>query len=185
MPIPVTLLVVLLAIPLAVRALSAVAVTPGAMRNVYQQQYQMARFFRDAYPGEAIALNDIGAVSWFAPSRIVDVMGLASPDVALLKRQRRFDRDAIDRLVRQHGVRAIAMYERVFAPIFPSDWRLVGEWKIAGNVAVSEDTVGFFAASEIDAQHLRRALASFTPNLPAGVQCHVFEPGETARQFRP
>ena len=59
-PVPVTLLVVLLAIPLAVRALSALAVTPGAMRNVYQQQYQMARFFRGAYAGETIALNDIG-----------------------------------------------------------------------------------------------------------------------------
>jgi len=184
-PVPVTLLVVLLAIPLAVRALSALAVTPGAMRNVYQQQYQMARFFRGAYPGETIALNDIGAVSWFAPSRIVDVMGLASPDVALLKRQRRFDREAIDGLVRAHGVRAIAMYEGVFAPILPHEWRLVGEWKIAGNVAVSEDTVGFFAASETDAQHLRRALTSFTPSLPAGVQCRVFEPGETVGRFRP
>ena len=83
-----TALVILLAIPLAIRALSALAVTPGAMRNVYQQQYQMALFFRDAYPMDTIALNDIGAVSWVAPSPIVDVMGLASSQIADLKRHR-------------------------------------------------------------------------------------------------
>ena len=43
--------------------------TPGAMRNVYEQQYQMARFFRVAYPGDTIALNDIGAVAWLSSSR--------------------------------------------------------------------------------------------------------------------
>ena len=43
-------LVALLLLPLATRSLSALAVTPGAMRNVYEQQYQMARFFSERLP---------------------------------------------------------------------------------------------------------------------------------------
>ncbi len=168
-----TALVVLLAMPLAVRALSALAVTSGAMRNVYEQQYQMALFFRDAYPRDAIALNDIGAVSWLAPSPIVDVMGLATSEVADLKRRRQFNRDTLAALIVRRDVKAIAMYERVFAPVIPHSWQLVGEWQITRNVGVSEDTVGFFAPTAADAARLRLALATFRTRLPAGVQSRL------------
>jgi hypothetical protein len=163
-------LVILLAAPLAVRALTALAVTPGAMRNVYQQQYQMALFFRDAYPRDAIALNDIGAVSWLAPSRIVDVMGLATPEIADLKRHGQFNRETLAAVIASKDVRAIAMYEQVFAPVIPRSWQLVAEWQIPENVGVSEDTVGFFAPTSADATRLRLALDAFRPRLPPAVQ---------------
>ncbi len=165
-----TALVILLAIPLAIRALSALAVTPGAMRNVYQQQYQMALFFRDAYPIDTIALNDIGAVSWVAPSPIVDVMGLASSQIADLKRHRRFNRETLAAVMLRNNVKAIAMYEKVFAPVIPRSWQLVAEWRIPQNVGVSEDTVGFYAPTAADATRLRQALDTFRPRLPLAVE---------------
>jgi hypothetical protein len=177
-----TALLILLAIPLAVRALSALAVTSGAMRNVYEQQYQMALFFRDAYPRDAIALNDIGAVSWLAPSPIVDVMGLATSEVADLKRRRQFNRDTLAALVLRHNVKAVAMYERVFAPVIPHSWQLVGEWRIPQNVGVSEDTVGFFAPTPADAARLRLALEGFKTRLPAAVQYRRLETASGLRE---
>ncbi len=165
-----TALVILLALPLAIRALSALAVTPGAMRNVYQQQYQMALFFRDAYPMDTIALNDIGAVSWVAPSPIVDVMGLASSQIADLKRHRRFNRETLAAVMLRSNVKAIAMYEKVFAPVIPRSWQLVAEWRIPENVGVSEDTVGFYAPTAADAARLRQALDTFRPRLPLAVE---------------
>lgn len=164
-----TLVLVLLALPVAARALSALAVTPGAMRNVFEQQYQMGLFFRDAYPADTIALNDIGAVGWLSPSPIVDVYGLATQEVATLKRRGEWDSIALESLVERRGVKAVAMYEKVFAPIIPRTWTLVGEWQIQDNVGVSEDTVGFFAPTPADEARLRAALEAYAPRLPKSV----------------
>jgi hypothetical protein len=167
---PGTALVVLLSLPIAVRALSALATTPGATRNVYEQQYQMGMFFRDAYPAEPIAVNDIGAVGWLSSSPILDIVGLATNDVADLKRHGRLDADALRGLVAAHDARVVAMYKKVFDPIIPRQWTLVGEWTIHRNVAVSEDTVGFYAPRPEDAPRLRTALDEFARRLPPGVR---------------
>jgi len=165
-----TTLVALLALPLATRALSALAVTPGAMRNVFEQQYQMGRFFSAAYPDDTIAVNDIGAVAWLSSSKIVDVYGLATQEVANLKRQRQWDRASLEAIAVRRQVRAVAMYQRVFEPIIPRSWTLVGEWTIANNVGVSEDTVGFYAPAPGDVKRLRDALDAFAPTLPGTVK---------------
>jgi hypothetical protein len=167
---PGTALAVLLSLPIAVRMLSALATTPGAMRNVFEQQYQMAMFFRDAYPAEPIAVNDIGAVGWFSSSPILDIYGLATNDVADLKRKGKLDAEALRALVAGHDAKVVAMYEKVFDPIIPREWTLVGEWTIQGNVAVSENTVGFYAPTPADAERLRTALDRFAPRLPPDVR---------------
>jgi hypothetical protein len=159
----------LLALPLAVRAMSAFGDTPIATKNVFEQQYQMGLFFRDAYQETPVALNDIGAVSWLSTAQIVDIYGLATQEVADLKRHGRWNADALDALAARRNVRAIAMYERVLATLIPRDWILVGEWRISGNVAVSEDTVGFYAPTPDDATRLGRALETYAGRLPAAV----------------
>jgi hypothetical protein len=139
------------------------------MRNVFEQQYQLAHFLRRAYPDAAVAVNDIGAVSWFSTSHIVDIVGLSNQDVANLKRHRRFDRQAVETLIRGSDVKAVAIYEEVFTPIIPSTWILVGEWTISDNVAVSENTVGFFAPTADDAIRLEKALDDYATTLPRAV----------------
>jgi hypothetical protein len=161
--------VLVLALPLFARALTAISATPLAMRNVFEQQYQLATFLQRTYPQVGVALNDIGAVSFLATSRIVDIVGLATQDVANLKRHRRLDRNALEVLVRTGDVEAIAIYEDVFAPIIPASWILVGEWTISNNVAVSEDTVGFYAPTAHEATRLGRALDEYAPMLPRAV----------------
>jgi hypothetical protein len=139
------------------------------MRNVYEQQYQMARFFSVAYAGDTVALNDIGAVAWLSSSGIVDIYGLATQEVADLKRRRQWNKASLEALVARRQVRAIAIYDRVFAPIIPASWTLVGRWQIAGNVGVSDDTIGFFAPDPGDVDRLRTSLDAFAPQLPATV----------------
>ncbi|MDP9249921.1 MAG: hypothetical protein M3O78_00940 [Chloroflexota bacterium] len=170
------LVLVLLALPLATRALWGLAVTPGAMRNVFEQQYQMAQFFQRAYPNDTIALNDIGAVSWVSSSRMVDVYGLATQEVADLKRRREWNPDALESIVARRNVRAVAIYEKVFATLIPRSWMLVGEWQIRDNVGVSEDTVEFFAPTPGDAARLRAALDDYAPRLPTTVTYRVTRP---------
>lgn len=167
----------LLALPLAVRALTAIPATVVATSNIYQQQYQMGLFFRDHYAGRAIALNDIGAPSWLSTAEIVDIVGLASQEVAEARRHRRFDGAALAALVDRRDVQAIALYEEVFQPMLSERWVKVAEWRIPQNVAASDDTVAFFAPDAAKAATLRRALDSFAPRLPAGV---VYDPVEPA-----
>jgi hypothetical protein len=167
--LPSAAIVAVLAIPLAIRAISAATETPLAMRNVFEQQYQMGLLFRDEYAGVPIAINDIGAVGWMSSSPILDVYGLASQQVADLKRHKAWTSAALERLAFDRGVRAAGIYERVLAPLIPTTWILVGEWRIRDNVAVSEDTVGFYAPTPADVPRLRSALDDFAPRLPSAV----------------
>jgi hypothetical protein len=167
-PVTVPLLVVL-ALPLAVRVLGALATTPKAAANVYEQQVQLGRFFARHYPDQTIAVNDLGAVAWLSASRILDVVGLASQEVADLKRGGGLTADALARLADVHGVQVIAVYEDIFAPVLPEQWRKVGEWRIADNVGVSGDTVTFLAPDAARAVRLASALRAFEDDLPRSV----------------
>ncbi len=120
-------------------------------------------------------MNDIGAVSWLFLTR-VDIMGLATAEVAELKRHRALNRDTLQRLAERNHVRAIAVYRNVFAPILPRDWIPVGEWTIHNNVAVSGETVTFLAINAADAAALRAHLDAFAPRLP-GTVTYVAESG--------
>jgi hypothetical protein len=176
--LPVIGILGVLAMPLVIRALSAATETPTAMGNVFEQQYQMGLFFRDNYAGTPIAINDIGAVGWMSSSPILDVYGLATQEVADKKRHGAWTAEALEALASDRGVRAVAVYERVLAPLIPSTWILVGEWRIPDNVAVSEDTVGFYAPTAVDVPRLRSALDGFVSRLPSPV---TYSPGPAVR----
>ena len=123
-------LLVLLGLPLGVRALTALASIVPATGNVYEQQVQLGRFFGRFYAGRPIAVNDLGAVAWLSSSPILDIVGLASQPVANLKRHRALDAAALGRLADERGVEVVAIYEEVFTPILPESWVKVGEWRI-------------------------------------------------------
>jgi hypothetical protein len=150
--------------------MNALATTPAACANVYQQQYQMAQFFQRYYPRDTVGINDIGAVSWFASSHIFDIAGLASQDVTELWRRGAMTPQALDAVAARHDVKAVAMYVRVFARIIPPTWQRVGEWRIGNRVGVSEDTVVFFARTPEEAKRLRESLDAYRAQLPAGVE---------------
>ena len=179
------LVLALLALPLAIRAMSAMGETPLAVKNVFEQQYQMGLFFGQEFGDTPIALNDIGAVSWLSAAPIVDVYGLATQRVADLKRQGRWDAREVDALVSSRGVRAVAMYECALAPLIPASWTLVGEWQIRVNVAVSGETVGFFAPTPADVDRLQRALERFAPRLPPGVGWRAPRPSASRYECSP
>jgi hypothetical protein len=162
-------LLVVLALPIGVRALSALAMTPKATSNVYEQQVQLGRFFARHYPERSIAVNDLGAVAWLSNSRILDVVGLASQEIANLKRQGGLTAEALARQGAVHDVEVVAVYEGIFAPVLPEAWLKIGEWSINDNVGVSGDTVAFFAPDARHAAPLASALQAFSEELPPGV----------------
>jgi hypothetical protein len=162
---------VVLTLPLVNRGAEAMLLTVPATGEIYRQQYQMGLFFQRFYPGEVIAVNDIGAVAWLARVRVVDLIGLASPDVANARRRNADDTAFFDAALQQHGAAAACIYDYYFsgARRLPASWLKVGEWAIGHQAAVSRDTVAFYAPSGEKADRLRDALDEFSAELPGGV----------------
>jgi hypothetical protein len=162
---------VVLALPLVSRGAEAMLLTVPATGEVYKQQYQMGVFFRDHYGGEVIALNDIGAVSWLAPVDIVDLIGLASPDVADARRRNADDTPFFARVLERHHAVAACVYEYYFSGsrALPVSWRRIGEWNMTRHAAVSGERVTFYAPPGQE-ERLARALDGFAPRLPDGVK---------------
>jgi hypothetical protein len=148
-----------------------VLLTVPATGEVFKQQYQMGMFFREHYAGDVIALNDIGAVSWLAPVEIVDLIGLASPDVADARRRNGDDTPFFAHVLERHHAVAACVYEYYFSGsrALPASWRRVGEWDMGRHAAVSGERVTFYAPQGQEAR-LTRALEDFAPRLPRGVE---------------
>jgi hypothetical protein len=130
----------------------------------------MAKFSERFYTGEALAANDIGAVSYFGEVEVLDLMGLASLDVAKAKLAGRFDAASILELADQRGATTAVVYEHWFtgSSAFNISWLRVASWTISDPV-VSDPKVTFFARNAAAAALLRRRLSTFERELPARV----------------
>ncbi|MEO6212068.1 MAG: hypothetical protein ABIP65_00445, partial [Vicinamibacterales bacterium] len=155
--------------PLTDRAVKSAARVPGASANIYEQQYQMGRFLREYYPGAPTALNDIGAPAYLAKVKVLDLVGLASMEVARLRRERRFSPGAIEELARAQNVRLAIVYDGWFRGSLPRSWVRAGSWRIRNPVVVGGDTVTFYATHGDEYAALVAHLLEFEPSLPAGV----------------
>ncbi len=150
------------------RGARAMLEAPRAMRNIHEQQVQMGRFLREHYTGAVVAVNDIGAVNYLADVRCLDLMGLASRDVAAQLRAGTYGARALDELIRRHGVKVAIVYDNWIR--IPESWQRVGRWRIQDDVVTGGDTVSFYAIDPAEAPRLSEALRRFAPRLPKTVQ---------------
>jgi hypothetical protein len=141
-----------------------------ASKNIYEQHYQMGMFLKTFYSGAAVAANDIGAISFLADVKCVDLWGLASRDVGIAKWAKQYDRAAMALIAKRHGVTVALVYDHWFPAGMPSDWRKVGEWTIEKNVVAAGDTVSFYATARSEEQLLARRLRQFASSLPGSVR---------------
>jgi hypothetical protein len=157
------------AAPLLTRGVQALAQTPTAVKNIYEQQYQMGLFLRELPAGSAVMANDIGAIAYLADVRLVDLFGLATRETAEARRAGRVDQALLARLAAAARPAAIVIYRSWFADAVPPDWVEVGTWKVPDKVVVADRTVSFYAPDAASAASLGRALAAFQSRLPGTV----------------
>jgi hypothetical protein len=151
------------------RAAETTVLIPGATHIVYQQQYQVARFVKDFYRGQTLAVNDIGLVDYMTDVRVLDVAGLATVPVADAIRQHRFDLRALYDLSESSKIRIAIVYRDLFPSGPPSDWVKVGDWELPKRFGLGSPGFAFYAIGEKQARLLRANLAWFAPYLPAHV----------------
>lgn len=160
--------------PLLLRSTAALTKAKRACINIYEQQYQMGRFFGRSYPADALAANDIGAVSFYTQGYIFDLWGLGNIEVARSKKGGYWTADFLQHLAAQKGVKVAALYDSWLQSSLPSGWKKIATWQIRDNVVCGDDTVSFYAADETQAITLKQNLQSYEPSLPAGVKVQYY-----------
>jgi len=159
------------AAPLLERAIQAHRDTSKAQRNNYEQQYQMGLFLHEYYQGAGVAANDIGAISFLADLRCLDLMGLADLDVFRWRRAGQFNTARIREIAHTKNIKIAIVYDYWFTQqcALPPEWIKVGEWSIADNVICADGTVAFYAVDRPESVRLRRCLGAFQQRLPQRV----------------
>ncbi|MEM9985872.1 MAG: hypothetical protein AAF804_12350 [Bacteroidota bacterium] len=146
---------------------------PLACANIHQQPYQLAQFLKAYYPGEEVAVNDIGLATYIGKIALTDLVGLGDQAVLALRQNQQYQAQAIDSLARSRGLKIAVFHPDWIAERRPKSWTWVGSWTIANNFILAGDSLGFYAVSPRDAVRLRTQMKAFTPALPASVSVHI------------
>ena len=150
------------------RGAASTLVVPLTSRDIYQQQIQMARVLERSAPDAVVAINDIGAISYYTDTTILDIVGLASRDIASIHLADRDFSAEIGRVAREHDVAVAAVYEPWLGDP-PADWRRAGEWTVPEKIVLGWPTVTFFSVSPEARGRLVDGLNEYDDELPRKV----------------
>ncbi|NWF64767.1 MAG: hypothetical protein HXY38_10720 [Chloroflexi bacterium] len=164
-----TLLIVILLLPFAIRAERAHSQYPIAVKNIHDQQYQMGRFIQKYYSGAAVAANDIGAIGYLAEVKTLDLFGLASLDVAEAKLDHSYNAEVMHQLAKENQVEIIIIYNSWFEGNIPGEWIEIGRWRITNNVVCADDEISFYVIDESYKTNAILHLQEFANTLPKDV----------------
>lgn len=154
---------------LTIRALDAYKNYPLAVKNIYEQQYQMGLFLHQYYQGSVIAANDIGAINYLANIYTLDLAGLANKEVLEKRMKNGLDSDFLRSFILFNNAEIIIIYRSWFYPNIPSEWIEIGRWRIKDNVVCGSNEVSFFVALPTYKQKATTNLKAFSKQLPSSV----------------
>jgi hypothetical protein len=157
--------------PLFLRAVRTFIWIAPAAKNIYEQQYQMAKFISRYYAGDTLAANDIGVINYFADIDCLDLVGLGSLEVAGLRLSGGYNAESLGKLARTKKARIAVVYEKWLEKlaVIPPDWIKVGNWRILRNVTCGDETVTFYAIGLAEEKALSANLREFSSLLPDDV----------------
>ncbi len=165
--------ILLIASPFILRAGQSLIRIQQATRNIYEQQFQMARFLRQYYDGTAVGANDIGAINYFADIDCFDLWGLGTMEVARARMAHEYNSETAFRMARDYGVKIAIIYEEWFNVDVPGgvppEWIPVGNWRILDNKICGDDKVTFYAVDPDEKERLIAHLRDFSDKLPVRV----------------
>ena len=162
--------------PFLSRSFKAQYDTTVAQREIFGQQMQMGRIFAtlpDDLKG-AVAINDLGCMTYFSGLHMLDLWGLGSPEVAELMRTGGVANADMPTIFKRNNVRYVAMYDYTIglwnvssaSKGFKIVAKLTADWPFA---ICAGTTVLFCTVHECDARPFEAYLRRFSESLPSGV----------------
>ena len=149
---------------------------PLASRDIYLQQYQMGRFIARYYPEGKLAANDIGAVSYYSHIHLLDLVGLASDEIRVLRKSHRFGTETLGAKLAAFDPDVVIIYKEWFSgrDALPNSMILVSQWTIPPNTTAAKRTICFYAPNLEKAKLLSRRIIEFQKSLPSRVDVVMF-----------
>jgi hypothetical protein len=158
-----------IAVVFSSRTVPATINTMRAMDDRRLEHLAPAHFVDQLYPGQAVIVNDLGAIAWYAPrTRVLDMYGLGNNEpVRRRLTPQGYDAAAVADWAASTGA-PIAILQPCWTEIahrLPAGWKLVATWRIPRNVVFPDHLVGFFALTSAAEGSLLQQLASYpTPH---------------------
>jgi hypothetical protein len=139
-------------------------VTPLAASDVYEQQYQMARFAQSFYK-RAVAVNDLGLVAYGNTHYVLDLWGLGSEQVRKARTAGHYGPAEMATLASDHDVGVVMIYDSWFPKGVPSTWTKVAVLRTTV-VTLSQRNVTFYRTPSAEAAEVTSALQAFKATIP-------------------
>ncbi|HEY2518355.1 MAG TPA: polysaccharide biosynthesis/export family protein [Polyangiaceae bacterium] len=173
--------------PLWVRAMWVQGATPLAVQNIFQQQVQTARFLGRYFPNDPVAVNDIGAVAYYGDEPIVDLVGIATLDIAKAKSMKHDNRLTAAQVTSFTKDAPVAVVYEEWVANIPASWVRLARLRIDSNKVCALDHVAVYATSGEAVPRVLAALREFAPSLPPEVRREgrwMERPPETLADWR-
>ena len=149
-------------------------VTPLAANDIYEQQYQMARFAQSFYK-RAVAVNDLGLVAYGNTRYALDLWGLGSEQVRKARTAGQYGPAEMEALVSDHGVGLVMIYDAWFPKGVPSSWTKVAVLQTT-IVILSQRNVTFYRTALADSAEVASALQAFKATIPSRDRLDIITP---------
>jgi hypothetical protein len=146
--------------------------TPTGTSNTYRQRYQMGLFFERYYKGLPVATGELGYVTYFHKGPVTDLLALGDPEVLdeFQAHGPHLAPEFIEHIVRERGVKAIAVYPATVLFSVPPSWQFAGRWTLnEKNVTAFAPDIDFWAPDQPSLAKLVRSLDDFKSKLPSNV----------------
>jgi len=160
----------LLLLNLPIRGIESIPNSILAIHNIYEQQYQMGLFLKQFYKDNSVTVNDIGAVSYFGDSYILDLWGIGTTEVTFAKKQGKGNNAFIYGLMKEKNTKIAMIYDVWYTKELRDKLYKVASWEIPNNYICAYAKVAFYGFSENDATNLKNNLISFQSQLPKEIK---------------
>ncbi|WP_247299035.1 hypothetical protein [Bradyrhizobium sp. 179] len=153
---------------------TAAIVSPIAASDIYEQQYQLARFARSFYR-HAVGVNDLGLLAYGNTDYVLDLWGLGSEDVRKARIAGEYGPPEMAALASKHVVGLVMIYDAWFPKGVPADWTKVAVLETK-TVTLSQRNVAFYRTPLGNEAEVTSALHAFSTTLPPRDTLHIIAP---------
>jgi len=127
------------------------------MRGTYLEQYQTAQLIRRYYPGAAVIVNDLGAVTYCTQARILDLVGLGDVEPLVIMRNTAYTSREVMAWTAPYrpSIAIVSLGWSAAVPLIPPEWVRVAVVEMPPH----GHRVGFFAVDRKESWTLRASVA--------------------------
>jgi len=137
-------------------------------KNVYEQQFQSARFLNTYYNTSKVVANDIGAVTYYTDIHLLDIAGLGSVETIRFNEEKKhFDqsfKNFLTEYCNKNKYEIAVVYEDWLQGNVPDDWKKAAVLKIQDKFNVAQDEVSVYSIGSDNLRQLKSNIRGFNWN---------------------